>query len=79
MALAGKQWTLHPPDTNARGQPVIHDIAAKLGCIRADSSSAAGRGAVEFPADAAEFAELQRRLESEERAGAAGGGRWEGF
>ena len=66
MVLAGEQWTLDPPVVNARGQPVIHDIAAKLGCIRADPSNSNG-GAIEFPADAAEFAELQRRLESEER------------
>ncbi|KFX94550.1 hypothetical protein V490_04311, partial [Pseudogymnoascus sp. VKM F-3557] len=31
MVLAGEQWTLEPPVVNARGQPVIHDIAAKLG------------------------------------------------
>ncbi|KFY76935.1 hypothetical protein V499_03539 [Pseudogymnoascus sp. VKM F-103] len=73
MVLAGEQWTLDPPVMNTRGQPVIHDIAAKLGCIRADPSSAAGGGAAEFPADAAEFAELQRQLESEERAGAGVG------
>ncbi|OBT51659.1 hypothetical protein VE04_08490, partial [Pseudogymnoascus sp. 24MN13] len=55
------------PVVIARGQPVIHDIAAKLGCIRADPSSSTSGGAIEFPADAAEFAALQRRLESEER------------
>ncbi|KFY48765.1 hypothetical protein V495_01045 [Pseudogymnoascus sp. VKM F-4514 (FW-929)] len=73
MVLAGEQWTLEPPVVNARGQPVIHDIAAKLGCIRAESGGGAG-GMMEFPADAAEFAELQRRLESEERASAGEGG-----
>ncbi|KFY41268.1 hypothetical protein V494_03089 [Pseudogymnoascus sp. VKM F-4513 (FW-928)] len=73
MVLAGEQWTLEPPVVNARGQPVIHDIAAKLGCIRADPSSSTSGGAIEFPADAAEFAALQRRLESEERAGGEGG------
>lgn len=56
---------------------MIHDIAAKLGCIRADPSREGG-GAIEFPADAAEFAELQRRLESEERAGAGEGGEMSG-
>ncbi|KFZ18604.1 hypothetical protein V502_04030, partial [Pseudogymnoascus sp. VKM F-4520 (FW-2644)] len=77
MVLAGEQWTLDPPVVNARGQPVIHDIAAKLGCIRADPSREGG-GAMEFPADAAEFAELQRRLESEERASAGEGGEMSG-
>ncbi|KAL5352279.1 Fluconazole resistance protein 1 [Pseudogymnoascus australis] len=73
MVLAGEQWTLDPPVVNARGQPVIHDIAAKLGCIRADPGSASSGGVMEFPADAAEFAALQRRLESEERGGGGGG------
>ncbi|KFY52972.1 hypothetical protein V496_08019, partial [Pseudogymnoascus sp. VKM F-4515 (FW-2607)] len=73
MVLAGEQWTLDPPVVNARGQPVIHDIAAKLGCIRAEPGSASSGGVMEFPADAAEFAALQRRLESEERGGGGGG------
>ncbi|ELR06305.1 hypothetical protein GMDG_07896 [Pseudogymnoascus destructans 20631-21] len=73
MVLTGEQWTLDPPVVNARGQPVIHDIAAKLGCIRADPSSSTSGGAIEFPADAGEFAALQRRLESEERASAGEG------
>ncbi|KAL5351008.1 Fluconazole resistance protein 1 [Pseudogymnoascus australis] len=73
MVLAGEQWTLDPPATNTHGQPVIHDIVVKLGCILADQSSAAGEGLVKFPADAAEFAELPRRVESEDRAGAGDG------
>ncbi|KFY28155.1 hypothetical protein V493_03070, partial [Pseudogymnoascus sp. VKM F-4281 (FW-2241)] len=77
MVIAGEQWTLDPPVVNARGQPVIHDIAAKLGCIRADPSSSMSGGASEFPADAGEFAELQRRLEREERAGTGEGGEME--
>lgn len=79
MVLAGEQWTLEPPVMNARGQPVIHDIAAKLGCIRADPSSSTSGGAIEFPADAEEFAALQRRLESEERAGSGEAGEMGGI
>ncbi|OBT92493.1 hypothetical protein VE01_09564 [Pseudogymnoascus verrucosus] len=79
MVIAGEQWTLDSPVVNARGQPVIHDIAAKLGCIRPDPSSATSGAASESPADAGEFVELQRRLEREERAGGGGRWRWVGY
>lgn len=58
---------------------MIHDIAAKLGCIRADPSSSTSGGAIEFPADAEEFAALQRRLESEERSGSGEAGEMGGI
>ncbi|CZT08079.1 uncharacterized protein RAG0_13295 [Rhynchosporium agropyri] len=35
MVRNNEPWTLGEPELNARGQPVIHDIATKLGCIRA--------------------------------------------
>ncbi|KAL5344856.1 Fluconazole resistance protein 1 [Pseudogymnoascus australis] len=66
MVLASEPWTLPWPALNAHGQPVIHDIASKLGCIRADPTSSS-TVPIKFPADAAEFAALQCKLESEER------------
>ncbi|KAL2065328.1 hypothetical protein VTL71DRAFT_2997 [Oculimacula yallundae] len=35
MVRNNEPWTLGEPELNGRGQPVIHDIASKLGCIRA--------------------------------------------
>ena len=34
MLRNGDTWELGEPELNDRGQPVIHDIASKLGCIR---------------------------------------------
>ena len=34
MVRNSKSWELGEPEMNDRGQPVIHDIASKLGCIR---------------------------------------------
>ncbi|OBT90305.1 hypothetical protein VE02_03331 [Pseudogymnoascus sp. 03VT05] len=65
MVLASEPWTLPRPALNAHGQPAIHDIASKLGCIRADPTSSS-TVPIKFPADAAE-------LESEERHDARGG------
>lgn len=72
MVLASEPWTLPWPALNAHGQPVIHDIASKLGCIRADPTSSS-TVPIKFPADDAEFVALQRRLESEERHDARSG------
>jgi len=34
MVRSGQHWELGEPELNDRGQPVIHNIASKLGCIR---------------------------------------------
>jgi hypothetical protein len=34
MVRNGDSWDLGEPKLNGRGQPVIHDVASKLGCIR---------------------------------------------
>ncbi|KAM3087361.1 Fluconazole resistance protein 1 [Clarireedia jacksonii] len=34
MVRNNEPWELGEPELNDRGQPVIHDIASKLGCIR---------------------------------------------
>lgn len=73
MVLASEPWILPPAALNARGQPVIHDIAFKLGCISADPSSPSA-GGIEFSADAEEFAAQQSRLESEELHSTGGNG-----
>ena len=44
---------------NDRGQPVIHDIASKLGCIRPSPDLP-----VAFPEGAEDFAELQAQLQA---------------
>ncbi len=37
MVRNNQQWELGEPELNKRGQPVIHNIASKLGCIRPNS------------------------------------------
>ncbi|UKZ76720.1 hypothetical protein TrVFT333_004429 [Trichoderma virens FT-333] len=37
MVRTNQQWDLGEPELNDRGQPVIHNIAQKLGCIRPNS------------------------------------------
>jgi hypothetical protein len=34
MVRNGESWDLGEPDLDERGQPVIHDVASKLGCLR---------------------------------------------
>ncbi|KAH6653675.1 hypothetical protein BKA67DRAFT_679617, partial [Truncatella angustata] len=41
MVRNGQQWELDEPELNDRGQPIIHNIAALLGCIRPDADAAA--------------------------------------
>ena len=37
MVRSNESWNLGEPEITDRGQPVIHDVACKLGCIRASS------------------------------------------
>lgn len=59
MVRNGEQWDLGEPELNDRGQPVIHDIASKLGCIRASPDLPYA-----FPEGEQDFAELQAQLQS---------------
>lgn len=59
MVRNKEQWTLGDPEINDRGQPVIHDIARRLGCIRPSTDLP-----VAFPEDAAQFAALQAQMEA---------------
>jgi len=59
MVRNGEQWDLGEPELNDRGQPVIHDIASKLGCIRASPDLPHA-----FPEGEQDFAQLQVQLQS---------------
>ena len=59
MIRNGDMWELGEPDINDRGQPVIHDIASKLGCIRPSPDLP-----YSFPESESDFAELQAQLEA---------------
>ncbi|EON99668.1 putative c6 transcription factor protein [Phaeoacremonium minimum UCRPA7] len=66
MVRSGQQWDLGEPDLNDRGQPVIHNIASKLGCIRPNSDMDLPVHSV-FPEDEAGLAELAAQLEAQQR------------
>ncbi|CAG8951664.1 hypothetical protein HYFRA_00005464 [Hymenoscyphus fraxineus] len=57
MVRNNESWELGEPEMNERGQPVIHDIASKLGCIRPSPDLPHT-----FPEGAEDFAELQAQL-----------------
>jgi hypothetical protein len=58
MIRNNESWELGEPELNDRGQPVIHDIASKLGCIRPSPDLPYA-----FPEGADDFAELQAQLQ----------------
>ena len=66
MVRSGQQWDLEEPDLNDRGQPVIHDIAQKLGCIRPNSDIDLPVHSV-FPEDEQGLADLARQLEAQQQ------------
>ncbi|KAK0723953.1 hypothetical protein B0T21DRAFT_294250 [Apiosordaria backusii] len=66
MVRNHQTWDLGEPDINDRGQPVIHNIASKLGCIRPSGDMDLPPHAV-FPEDEASLAELARQLEAQQR------------
>jgi hypothetical protein len=59
MVRNNEQWELGEPEMNERGQPVIHDIASKLGCIRPSPDLPFA-----FPEGAEDFAQLQADLQA---------------
>lgn len=59
MVRNNDSWDLGEPELNDRGQPVIHDIASKLGCIRPSPDLPFA-----FPEGADDFAELQAQLQA---------------
>ena len=58
MVRNNESWELGDPEINDRGQPVIHDIASKLRCIRPSPDLLYA-----FPEGAEDFAELQAQLQ----------------
>lgn len=58
MIRNNESWELGEPEINERGQPVIHDIASRLGCIRPSPDLPYA-----FPEGADDFAELQAQLQ----------------
>ncbi|KAH7114598.1 hypothetical protein EDB81DRAFT_822198 [Dactylonectria macrodidyma] len=66
MVLNNQPWELGEPKLNDRGQPVIHNIAQKLGCIRPNSDIDLPIQSV-FPEDETGMAELARQLEGQQK------------
>lgn len=65
MVRNQQKWELGEPELNDRGQPIIHNIASKLGCIRPNSDIDLPVHSV-FPEDEAGLAELARQLEEQQ-------------
>jgi len=65
MVRNNQQWDLGEPELNDRGQPIIHNIASRLGCIRPNSDIDLPVHSV-FPEDEAGLAELARQLEEQQ-------------
>ncbi|KAJ2891366.1 putative c6 transcription factor protein [Zalerion maritima] len=66
MVRNGQSWDLGEPELNDRGQPVIHNIASKLGCIRPQNDLDLPVGNI-FPEDEAGLSELVATLEAHQR------------
>ncbi|KAL7817237.1 N-terminal fungal transcription regulatory domain-containing protein [Trichoderma gracile] len=61
MVRTNQQWDLGEPELNDRGQPVIHNIAQKLGCIRPNSDIDLPVHSI-FPENTQDLEELARQL-----------------
>jgi hypothetical protein len=72
MVRNGEPWELGEPELNDRGQPVIHNVAAKLGCLRPNSDLDLPVHSI-FPEDEAGMAELARQLQEQAATSAPGG------
>lgn len=66
MVRSNQQWNLGEPELNDRGQPIIHNIATKLGCIERSDDKDLPITTV-FPEDEAGLAELARQLEEQQQ------------
>lgn len=65
MVRSSQPWELGEPELNDRGQPIVHNIAQKLGCIRPNSDIDLPVHSV-FPEDESSMAELARQLEEQQ-------------
>ncbi|KAI0602802.1 hypothetical protein F4775DRAFT_588372 [Biscogniauxia sp. FL1348] len=66
MVRSGQSWDLGEPELNDRGQPVIHNIATKLGCIRPNADADLPPHSV-FPEDEAGLSKLAAELEVQQK------------
>ncbi|KAH8776264.1 hypothetical protein F5883DRAFT_698610 [Diaporthe sp. PMI_573] len=66
MVRNQQSWDLGEPELNDRGQPVVHNIASKLGCIRPNADVDLRVQSV-FPEDRASLGELVRQLEEQQK------------
>jgi hypothetical protein len=62
MVRNGQQWDLGEPELNDRGQPIIHNIATLLGCIRPNADADLPAHTV-FPEDESGLSKLAAELE----------------
>lgn len=62
MLRKNQQWDLGEPALNSRDQPLVHSIAAKLGCIRPADGNDPFSG-LTFPQDKEGMVQLERQLE----------------
>jgi len=61
MLRNNEPWDLGEPELNSSGEPIVHNVAAKLGCLRPNNDLDLPVNAV-FPEDEAQMAELARQL-----------------
>lgn len=64
MVRNGETWDLGEPELNDRGQPIIHNVASRLGCLRPNSDLDLPPHTV-FPEDEAGMAALARQLQEQ--------------
>jgi hypothetical protein len=66
MVRNSERWELGEPELNDRGQPIVHNIATLLGCIRPNADIDLPVHSV-FPEDTAGLTELVRQLEEQQQ------------
>lgn len=66
MVQNGERWDLGEPELNDRGQPIVHNIATKLGCIRPNSDVDLPVHSV-FPENSGDLRDLARQLEAQQQ------------
>lgn len=65
MVQNGEKWDMGEPDVNDRGQPIVHNIATKLGCIRPNSDIDLPVHSV-FPENETDLKALVKQLEAQQ-------------
>lgn len=65
MVQNGERWDMGDPEVNDRGQPIVHNIATKLGCIRPNSDIDLPVHSV-FPENERDLRDLAAQLEAQQ-------------